>query len=163
MFDLEREIKNWRREMMRGGVRTTEVLDELESHLRNEFAKLLSSGTTEAAAFENAVIRVGKPAVLSAEFNKVSKTKFWPITLIWTAFLVLSFWWDLERVFNGYDGPLLGLVNAVTLLPGYLASYMIDALCLIYILYWRFGTVTAARATAIDRAVLTLNKIAIGT
>ncbi|HEX3800008.1 MAG TPA: hypothetical protein VH413_15045 [Verrucomicrobiae bacterium] len=147
--------------MMRNGVRTTEVLDELESHLRNEFTKLLLPHTTETVAFENALMRVGKPAALSTEFNKVSKTKFWPVTLIWIAFFVLSAWWDLRCAFNWSDRPLL-LVNAVSLLSGYLASYMIDALCLIYILYWRFRTATPARATAIDRAVLTLNKIAIG-
>ena len=36
MFNLEKAIADWRRQMTKGGIRAGEVLDELESHLRED-------------------------------------------------------------------------------------------------------------------------------
>jgi hypothetical protein len=36
MFNLEQEIAVWRQKMAAGGLKPMEVLDELESHLREE-------------------------------------------------------------------------------------------------------------------------------
>lgn len=63
MFDLERAIIGWRRHMIERGITSPEVLDELESHLR----EALEPG----AAFRLAVETVGEPGALKAEFNKV--------------------------------------------------------------------------------------------
>jgi ferritin-like metal-binding protein YciE len=36
MFDPEQTIAEWRRQMAAGGIKTPEVLNELESHLRED-------------------------------------------------------------------------------------------------------------------------------
>ena len=36
MFDLETQIKQWRAELGRAGIRDQEVVDELEAHLRGK-------------------------------------------------------------------------------------------------------------------------------
>ena len=52
MFDLESEIKQWRAELARTGLSSGEVVDELESHLREDFRRQVSAGETEERAFQ---------------------------------------------------------------------------------------------------------------
>jgi uncharacterized protein YoaH (UPF0181 family) len=44
MFDLEKAIANWRQQMMAVGVNKGEVLNELESHLRDDIEQEMRSG-----------------------------------------------------------------------------------------------------------------------
>lgn len=69
MFDLDLSIADWRRQMAAGGVRTTEVLDELEGHLRDDVEGQVHSGCGERQAFRTAVHRIGPANALRAEFE----------------------------------------------------------------------------------------------
>jgi hypothetical protein len=73
MFDLNRSIKEWRRQMAVGGIKSSEVLDELESHLREDVEQLMRSGAPAERAFQEAVQRVGTSKELKTEFGKVSR------------------------------------------------------------------------------------------
>lgn len=75
MFNLEQAIANWRRQMAAGGIKKPAVLDELESHLREDIERKTALGTDSSAAFKAAVERVGQSSLLNAEFGKVSGTK----------------------------------------------------------------------------------------
>jgi hypothetical protein len=75
MFDLDRSIAEWRQQMIAGGINSPPVLDELESHLRDDFAEQLRAGSAEPPAFEIAVQRLGQAAVLEGEFEKVGATR----------------------------------------------------------------------------------------
>ncbi len=69
MFDLEHEVEEWRISL-RAGLLCTATIDELESHLREEFASQLQAGFALSEAFGNAVQRLGNISELRAEFGK---------------------------------------------------------------------------------------------
>jgi len=75
MFDLESSIAAWRRHMLAAGIQTPVPLEELENHLRDEIARRVGDGASNAEAFTAAVTVVGNPGVLKAEFKEAGG--FW--------------------------------------------------------------------------------------
>ena len=73
MPDLEKQIAEWRRQMLAAGIKTPQPLDELESHLREEVAKQTASGLSDREAFEISTRRMGQPEVLKREFQKIER------------------------------------------------------------------------------------------
>jgi hypothetical protein len=71
MFDLEQSIAEWRRQLAAGGITSSALLDELESHLRDEMERQLLVGATAQDAFAIAVQRIGRPNALKREFDKL--------------------------------------------------------------------------------------------
>jgi hypothetical protein len=71
MFILDQAIADWRRQMAADGVNTPEVLNELESHLCEDWEQLTRSGANPAEAFAAAVERIGQADILKHEFDKV--------------------------------------------------------------------------------------------
>jgi len=63
MFDRERAISNWREEMSARDL-SDAVVDELESHLRDELEAQVRAGVGSEDAFTTAVQRVGRADVL---------------------------------------------------------------------------------------------------
>jgi uncharacterized membrane protein YiaA len=74
MFNLNEAIADWRRVMAAAGIKSRDVLDELESHLREDVEEQMRGGITAEQAFQEAVRRVGAGNELRQEFGKVS----WP-------------------------------------------------------------------------------------
>lgn len=72
MFNLEKEISEWRRRLADAGIKSRELLDELESHLRDEIAQQMKAGADAQHAFETAVQKIGEPARLKNEFAKAA-------------------------------------------------------------------------------------------
>jgi len=70
MFNLEQAIAEWRRHMLAAGVENPNVLDELESHLRDDVEQRKRLGASTQESFESAVQRIGQPAALESEFAK---------------------------------------------------------------------------------------------
>jgi len=70
MFHLEQAISNWRRQMAAAGVKSPEVLVELENHLREDFEQQTRLGLDPQQAFVNAVVRIGHASTLETEFAK---------------------------------------------------------------------------------------------
>lgn len=70
MFDLDGAIHEWRRQMGDSGIKNVGVLDELESHLRDEIEQQVHSGEPLPQAFESAIQRIGQPALLKNEFAR---------------------------------------------------------------------------------------------
>src|SRR5262245_19968787 len=68
MFNLEEAIVEWKRQMVAAGVAASDVLDELESHLRDDVEEQVRSGMYLEAAFASAVQRIGAAKTLRAEF-----------------------------------------------------------------------------------------------
>jgi len=73
MFNLEQSISEWRRQMQSAGVRNPDIVDELESHLREDWARRVQSGESEEQAFEGAVQGLGQASLLEHEFAKLVK------------------------------------------------------------------------------------------
>jgi hypothetical protein len=76
MFNLEQAIADWRGRLAAAGVRTAEVLDELEDHLRDEVEQQVRLGFSPEQAFANAVERIGQANTLEREFEKVDGPVF---------------------------------------------------------------------------------------
>jgi len=70
MFDLEQSITAWRQQMRSSGIQTDALLDELESHLREETSRQMRLGAAAPQAFESAVQLLGSARDLHAEFAK---------------------------------------------------------------------------------------------
>jgi hypothetical protein len=76
MFNLEQSISEWRRQILSAGIRNPEIVDELESHLREDVARRVQSGESEEQAFEGAVQGVGQASLLKDEFAKLNRKKW---------------------------------------------------------------------------------------
>ena len=57
--------------MIAGGVKSPEILNELESHLREDIEQRMCSGLTAKQAFELAMRQMGSVEILNAEFAKL--------------------------------------------------------------------------------------------
>lgn len=78
MFNLDQAIADWRRQMAAVGLNSAAVLDELESHLRDEIEVQIRSGLEEERAFELACRRLGPPGKLSTEFARSGRPETAP-------------------------------------------------------------------------------------
>jgi len=70
MFNLDQAVADWRRQMAAAGIESAEVLDELESHLRDDVERQVCSGAEAQRAFDSAVRRMGSAQALRREFAK---------------------------------------------------------------------------------------------
>src|SRR5436190_1644789 len=87
MFDVEQRIASWRTAMAASLGEKKDVIDELESHLREQLHRLALEGHAAEAAWERALERLGRPRQLAEEFDK--NVSAMPLRWI-AAWLVLS-------------------------------------------------------------------------
>lgn len=80
MFDLNQEIAAWKAKFARQQTCSRDELDELESHLRDDIEMRVAHGESEAAAFSQAVARLGQPGDVCSEFAK-NERLLWMDTL----------------------------------------------------------------------------------
>ncbi len=76
MFNLEEQLSHWRQQMLAAGITSPAPLEELESHLRDDVERHLSSGMCEQAAFETTVREFGHAEILKTEFARARETAF---------------------------------------------------------------------------------------
>ena len=76
MFDLEKSIVDWRKQMLAAGIKTPVPLEELEIHLREEIEQQMKSGLSEQEIFNSAVQKVGQAHIIRDEFEKQSPMPF---------------------------------------------------------------------------------------
>ena len=72
MFNLEQAVAEWRRQMVKAGIKTPVPLDELEIHLREDIAQQMRSGLNAQQAFGIAAKKIGQAPELKREFKKIS-------------------------------------------------------------------------------------------
>ena len=70
MFDLNKAIEDWRRQIRAAGVKAPVPLEELESHLREDIETQMQTGCDALQAFRCAASRIGPADALGAEFAK---------------------------------------------------------------------------------------------
>ncbi len=70
MFDLERAIKHWRKILNKNDALEDGYKEELENHLRDKIDYLVSLGSSEKEAFEEAVKKIGEAKIVGAEYYK---------------------------------------------------------------------------------------------
>jgi hypothetical protein len=164
MFDLEQSLNEWRRRMTAAGVKSAARLDELESHLREDVATLVSSGITEAEAFETAVERLGNPASLRAEFNRAEAGSCRIVTItswLWVGLAALFSAGMFQRIAVG-RGDLLLALHVCSIVLGYVAAFVAGGLGVAYIGFRAFHKLTPVRRDSLERAVAVFSVIAAG-
>jgi hypothetical protein len=70
MFNLKQAITDWRQQMLDAGIQSPVLLEELESHLREEIERQINSRVNPQAAFQIAAERIGPGNLLKTEFKK---------------------------------------------------------------------------------------------
>lgn len=70
MFNLEQAISNWKRKLRSNPAFEDGDVAELESHLRDEVARLQAEGLSEEEAFERAAVEIGEPERLGEELYR---------------------------------------------------------------------------------------------
>ena len=165
MPELEQLIAQWRRGLAGTAGYSEEVLDELESHLREEVQQLVRAGHSEEQALTLAASRLGTPQRLAAEFAKNAGPVSWlPVRVLRIGFLTvvvatLFFEYFLASGQNGRLGLLLAThVCAVVL--GYSASLFVGLLAICYVARRPFGDLSAGQVQSLTRAVFTLTAVA---
>jgi hypothetical protein len=164
MFDLEKSIADWRRQMLTGGMNSPQILDELESHLREETLRLISQGLPANEAFETSRSRLGNSDSLHHEFNKLINRppRFIALTSTLFAFLLLLLAVSLlGGSASGRLTPLLSL-HIFSLTAGYCAVLVAGAFAISGVFYRWTGLPVAQRNEAIHRAGLILTRISVG-
>jgi hypothetical protein len=93
MFELDREVRNWRTRVERGSSLSARELDELEDHLRArvdlelELNPVLSTDEAMAIATEG----LGQPTAISREFAKAGRPRWRRLLLAGWAMYAVSF------------------------------------------------------------------------
>ncbi len=82
MFDLESQIRKWRRHVQSVGSLGTLDVEELESHLRDGIDELTGHGVSVEEAFIVSIRRMGDAEALDHEFAKVSTENVWRQLLV---------------------------------------------------------------------------------
>lgn len=138
MFDLNSEIKKWRKTMAKSGDFKSDELDEFQSHLVEAFEVFVKDGVAPPDAFKLASEQLGNPAALANEYDKMrdlNPSKLWfaflvaplvaPLLFSLIVLIVLS----VALMFSDPKDPgtPIGvvMVPVLTLILGVLASYFI--------------------------------------
>jgi hypothetical protein len=74
MFDLEKAISDWRQQTVAAGLKSPQILRELESHLREDIEEQTRAGLDRQQAFVHAIVRLGHATSLEKEFAKTVAT-----------------------------------------------------------------------------------------
>jgi hypothetical protein len=114
MFDLEKSIADWRKQMLAAGIQMPVPLEELEIHLREEFDRQMKSGSSKVSAFNAAAQKIGEGRRLAEEFHKVQHNH-WSWRLAWAAWATFIISFFLPAISGLSDGR--GYVCAIFVLP----------------------------------------------
>ena len=90
MFDMNRAIDNWRCKLEESGKIGRDNIDELESHLRDEFDQLAEKGPINENIFNKAIAQIGDVFMLGEEFSKVDTKKSEFIGIIQNGILAMN-------------------------------------------------------------------------
>ena len=136
MHELEKQIAKWRQTMAGAAGQRQELLDELETHLREEIERLLRSGVAEGDAFPLAVANLGTPSALAGEYAKVIRKAPWlPVRVARILGLIITVLLSailLRRMGDGRIGVLL-LAHVLSVTMGYVSMFLIGGLSVCYI------------------------------
>jgi hypothetical protein len=164
MPELEQLIAQWRRGLLETTGCSAEVLDELESHLRDEIQQLVATGHTPEQALTLAAARLGNPRTLGAEFAKVAGPAPWlPVRVATLGAIVLAAMLVGYLLGRCQDGRLTLLlaahVGAVTL--GYSTSLLVGLLAFCYVAIRPFRAPSPGQMQSASRAVFLLTSAAL--
>lgn len=82
-FDLNENIRTWRKSLAGLPELLNDNLDEMEAHLRDSIACLETNGLSSEEAFWIATRRMGSCATLALEYGKINARNVWISRVLW--------------------------------------------------------------------------------
>lgn len=155
MRDLEKQIADWRRTMAKASGHRTELLNELEEHLRDEIGRLRDSGVSTDKAFEMAVSKLGAPAPVAAEFDKLTDVPatWLPIKIARIAIVALALILLVVLVLKLDKAGAVLATHVVSVTLGYSMTFIIGALGVCALVSQWFGTSGPTQRHALLRSI----------
>lgn len=132
MFDLEQEIRHWRKTISSRLPFQSDAVAELESHLRDAVIKCQQDGLTPQDAWKAALNQLGDSDVIAQEYAKLprhSVRRWLPTQIVVGAYVALALFAAYgcsRRFLNTHDALLVIHVWTVTM--GYAAVFAVGAI-----------------------------------
>lgn len=109
MFRIEDAIENWKNSLLEKQTLTTSDIEELESHLQDEFDSLKFWGLNEEESFLIAARRIGDTTSVAVEYAKINTTAIWKTRFFWMIFGIVAVqFFSAIAIFFARGGALLG-------------------------------------------------------
>jgi len=130
MFNLEEKLSNWRASLPLTLRENRELLEELESHLRDAFERQMKTGKSAEDSWSDALSSMGDTQNVAREFAKVHRQIWWPawiaaLLLVVSVGSVLAL--TIARFSAGAIKPLLA-THVVLITAGYVSMFAIGLL-----------------------------------
>lgn len=130
MFNLEEKLSDWRGSLPPSLRENRELLEELESHLREAFERQIKAGKPPKDSWNAALSSMGDTHHVAREFAKVHRKIWWPawiaaLLLVVSVASVLAFM--IARFSAGAIRPLLA-THVVFITAGYVSMFAIGLL-----------------------------------
>lgn len=162
MHNLDQLILEWRKKAATPEV-SAEMLDELETHLRETTAQLVRSGLPVANAFQRAVAELGTMPGIASEFRKLDQPMWLPVKLaigVTGLTAVVSAIALLGRFDSSAAGLLLAThVFVITL--GYTTTLLLGGLGICFVSQRCFDDFSTSRRQSIGRVSFVLSGVAL--
>jgi hypothetical protein len=154
MHDLEQRIRQWRSQLAGQLKCRPEVLDELESHLREELDRSLAPALDQA--WEASLAKLGDPRALAEEFAKVTPPIGWlPARCVALGSISIAPAMVPVALLFARGDPLL-VVHVAAVLLGYLATLFVGALGICFAVARPFSAWHAGRSRSLRSVALPL-------
>lgn len=156
MFDLDRAITEWRKQVADAGVKPGETLDELEGHLRDLIEHMVQNGWEDHDAFRRAVEQLGRSGDLAGEFEKIQLSSWMP-TKVANAFIVIALTGMVVLVSAWVHSGRMELLLAChvfSITIGYFSALVIGGLGICYVCQRSAKGLLAKRVESLSRAVI---------
>ncbi len=160
MPEVKTRIREWKRSLAIAFGGSGEVIEELESHLREEIDRLTLAGHAPDAALAAAQAKLGLPVDLAAEYARAVPPARWLPIPVGLALLVLLFgyfsWVFVVPGFLQGGNALLGL-HVATIVAGYLVGFYAGLLGICYVVCWLSRPIGLGQRRSLGQTLLLAN------
>jgi len=160
MPELETRIREWKRSLAIAFGGSGEILEELESHLREEIDRLTQAGHAPDAAMTAAQAKLGRPADLAAEYARAAPLARWLPIPVGLALLVLLFGyltWLFVATGCLQRGNVFLLLHVATTCGGYAAGFYAGFLGMCYLGCWLIRPIGLGQRRSLGRTLFVAN------
>jgi hypothetical protein len=130
MFQIEQALEAWKIRIGQSEAIRPIDLAELEQHVRDSVAHLVTTSLSDEEAFLVAIHRVGEPNQIASEFKQVNGAHIWGQRVFWmiAGFIFFVLWKLVIRSVTLSSQAMIALVGGSGTSMGTVAS-IVSALC----------------------------------
>jgi len=160
MPDLEARIREWKRSLLSAFGGSSEIVEELESHLREEIDRQTQRGQQPEAALAAAQAKLGRPADLAVEYARAAPPVSWlPIWICLAPALlflgVFAYAVCLPMLWAG--GQVLLVAHIASLVAGYVIAFYAGLVGACYVAWWLFRPISLGQRRLLGHVLFLAN------